>query len=249
MARTLLDEQLYQIRAKINHLGKLVETALGEVLQAISSDNPQLCEQIVASDQTIDGVRSEVDHLAFQALMLQQPLGGSDLRFLSSCPLILSNLERAGDNATGAAKVLLQLSPLRAGAVILPIQPSRSAEPVGEASIITGLVELGEEARRMLQGTMRAFEQNDAQAARKIWQEDDLVDVRYHLVRHDLITMLSDAYAIPALQQDPRSMRRTSYWLWIAHDLERLGDHCTNICERIVYFLEGEKTISPSEDS
>ena len=240
MTRTLLDTRLHLIRAKINYLGSLVETALGQVLQVVQSDNPQLCEQIVASDEMIDSVRYEVDHLAFGVLTLQQPLAGLDLRFLSSCPPIVNNLERAGDNDTGAAKVLLQMSPLRVGVVSQPIQPTPQTDPVAEASILSGLVALGEEARRLLQKTMRAFEQNDAQAARTIWQEDDVVDGRYHLVRQDLMTMLSMAYAIPALQQDPLSMQRMSYWLWIAHDFDRLGDHCTNICERIVYFLEGE---------
>jgi len=73
--------------------------------------------------------------------------------------------------------------------------------------------------------------------------------VRYHLVRHDLMTMLTDIHAIPALQQDSLSMQRMTYWLWIAHNLERIGDHCTNICERIVFLLEGEATIRLTEEA
>jgi phosphate transport system protein len=60
--------------------------------------------------------------------------------------------------------------------------------------------------------------------------------------------MLTAAHAIPAMQQDTRIMQRMTYWLWIAHNLERVGDHCTNVCERIVFVLEGEATIEPIQE-
>ncbi len=167
------------------------------------------------------------------------------------------DLERMGDNAAGIAKLLVRMAPLHAAGMsqVQIASPGTAAgdrkrpldRAVTEASIVSGIADLGQEARRVLQGAMDAFEQNDAQAARVIWQEDDVVDVRYHLVRHDLMTMLTDIHAIPALQQDALIMQRMTYWLWIAHNLERIGDHCTNICERIVFFLEGEGTIRPTE--
>ena len=61
------------------------------------------------------------------------------------------------------------------------------------------------------------------------------------------MTLLTAIHAIPALQQDERILQRMTYWLWIAHKLERVGDHCTNMCERIVFFLEGDGTIQPEE--
>ncbi|HYX48331.1 MAG TPA: PhoU domain-containing protein, partial [Ktedonobacteraceae bacterium] len=73
------------------------------------------------------------------------------------------------------------------------------------------------------------------------------VDVRYHLVRHDLMTMLEGARAIPALQNDSRILQRATYMLWIAHKLERIGDHCTNVCERIVFIIEGETSMKTSQ--
>lgn len=209
--------------------------------------------QVIEGDRIIDDMRSEVERLAFQSLTLQQPLAGHDLRFLSSSPSIVGDLERIGDNAAGIAKLLLLMAPLRTeGKSPLPSDSSPSTEKghvVTEASILSGIIDLGREAHRVLQGTMQAFAQNDAQAARTIWQEDDVVDVRYHLVRHDLMTMLTAIHAIPALQQDSRIMQRMTYWLWIAHNLERVGDHCTNICERMVFVLEGEGTIEPPAEA
>jgi phosphate transport system protein len=119
---------------------------------------------------------------------------------------------------------------------------------ITEASIMRGMLELGREARRVLQGTMDAFAKSDAKAARYIWEEDDVVDVRYHMVRHDLMEMLEGARAIPALQIDSRILQRLTYMLWIAHKLERVGDHCSNICERIVFIVEGETSIKPSQE-
>jgi len=223
--------------------------ALEQAIQSVQNGDQVLCGLVIASDGTIDEVRSEVERLAFQSLTLQQPLAGHDLRFLSSALSITGDLERMGDNAAGIARLLVRMAPLHAAGM----SQARDQKPpldrvMTEASIVSGIVDLGQEARRVLLGAMGAFEQSDAHAARFIWQEDDVVDVRYHLVRHDLMTMLTDIHAIPALQQDSRIMQRMTYWLWIAHNLERIGDHCTNICERLVFILEGDATIKPTDD-
>ena len=119
---------------------------------------------------------------------------------------------------------------------------------ITEASILRGILDLGQEARRVFQGTMEAFAHRDAKAAKYIWEEDDVVDVRYHLVRHDLMAMLAGARAIPALQNDAHILQRATYLLWIAHKLERVADHSGNICERIVFILEGETSIKRSQE-
>ena len=162
-----------------------------------------------------------------------------------------------GDNAAGIAKLLLCMTLHRAtGAKRVQVDPPVVAngdqkrfvdQTTTEDSIVCQIFDLGWEACRVLRETMRVFEQNNVQVARKIWQEDDVVDIRYHLVRHDLTTILTGTHAIVALQQDSLILQRMTYWLWIAHNLERIGVHCTNICERIVYVLEGDQTIKPTE--
>jgi len=119
---------------------------------------------------------------------------------------------------------------------------------ITEASIMRGILELGSEARRILQGTMDAFARRDVEAAKRIWEEDDVVDVRYHLVRHDLMALMTGARAIPALQSDALILQRVTYLLWIAHKLERVADHGSNICERIVFILEGEPRIIRTQE-
>jgi phosphate transport system protein len=249
VTRTALDTQMHEIRTRIIRLGTLVEMALEQAIQSVQNGDQVLCRLVIASDGTIDEVRSEVERLAFQSLTLQQPLAGHDLRFLSSAPSIAGDLERMGDNAEGIAKLLVRMAPLHAAGLVARDQKRPLDRVMTEASIMSGIVDLGQEARRVLLGAMSAIEQSDAHAARFIWQEDDVIDVRYHLVRHDLMTMLTDIHAIPALQQDSRIMQRMTYWLWIAHNLERIGDHCTNICERLVFILEGDATIKPTDDN
>jgi phosphate transport system protein len=254
MARTILDAQLHKICTETIKLGTLVVTALDLALQALQSKDLALYSQVIESDNAIDTLRFEVERLAFRSLTLQQPLGGRDLRFLSSIPAIVADLERIGDNAAGITKLLLLMAPLQVPSTnrvqSRPAdgdQKSLLGDNITEDSIVSKLLGLGQEACRVLRGTMYAFGQSDARAAREIWREDDVVDVCYHLARHDLMTMLTSVHAIPALQQDSFILQRMTYWLWIAHKLERVGDHCTNICERTVFFLEGVTVIQPIE--
>src|SRR5207245_5449478 len=149
----------------------------------------------------------------------------------------------------GIAQIILRMTPLQSDArpevkVKDDTQvSSTNGVEISEATILRGILDLGAEARRVLQGTMDAFARRDVDAARSIWEEDDVVDVRYHLVRHDLMTMLAGAHAIPALQNDALILQRATYLLWIPHKLERVGDHASNICERVIFIIEGEANI------
>jgi phosphate transport system protein len=252
MTRTVLDRELHDLNAQIIQLGSLVDDALGKVLDALETGDVAMSGMVIEGDAIIDSLRAAIEEHTIRLLTLQQPLGGRDLRYLTSVLSIVSDLERAGDGAAGIAQNILRMAPLRSS--VVPIKMTANVSSVGEngqiteASIMRSMLELGREARRVLQGTMDAFAKSDAKAARYIWEEDDVVDVRYHLVRHDLMAMLEGARAIPALQNDSRILQRLTYMLWIAHKLERVGDHCSNICERIVFIVEGETNITPSRE-
>lgn len=260
MSRTILDTELERLNTQITRLGSLVETALRQALDAVKTNDLATCGLIVASDDAIDELRSEIEQHAFRLLTLQQPLGGRDLRYLTSAVSIVGDLERAGDGAAGIARMLIRMSSLQGQALTESeeMQAKRAAEALRsksvlsadktftEASVTAGLLELGKEALDLLRRTMASFAQSDVEAARKIWEEDDIVDVRYHMVRHDLLAMLEGVHAIPALQQDNLVLQRITYLLWMAHKLERIGDHCTNICERIVFICEGVTKMPPA---
>ncbi len=238
MTRTVLDRELHDLNAQIIQLGSLVDDALGKALDALETGDVAMSGMVIEGDAIIDSLRAAIEEHTIRLLTLQQPLGGRDLRYLTSVLSIVSDLERAGDGAAGIAQNILRMAPLRSNAAQVKITTSVSSVgengQITEASIMRGMLELGREARRVLQGTMDAFANSDAKAARYIWEEDDVVDVRYH--------------TIPALQIDSRILQRLTYMLWIAHKLERVGDHCSNICERIVFIVEGETNITPSRE-
>jgi len=252
MTRVVLDKELQELDTQIVHLGSLVDEALGLALEALESGDLAKAGMVIEGDTIIDSLRAAIEEHTIRLLTLQQPLGGRDLRLLTSTLSIAGDLERTGDGAAGIAQIILRMSPLRSNVSQVEIEdstPISSSEDgqITEASILSSMLELGREARRVLQGTMEAFANRDAKAARYIWEEDDVVDVRYHLVRHDLMAMLEGARAIPALQNDSRILQRATYLLWIAHKLERIADHCTNVCERILFIVEGESSMKRSQ--
>ncbi len=254
MTRTVLDAELSALNTQIVRLGNLVDDALGKSLEALETGDLAQSGLVIEADTVIDSLRAAIEEHTIRLLTLQQPLAGRDLRYLTSALAIAGDLERTGDGAEGIAQITLRMTPLRApttagnGAEQVTVEMNGDSQ-VSEASIMRGLLELGRQARRVLQGTMKAFETLDARAARFIWEEDDVVDVCYHLVRHDLMNMMSGAHAIPALRNDSYILQRATYLLWIAHKLERVADHSSNICERIVFIVEGETSIKRAEEA
>src|SRR5713226_6359118 len=251
MTRTVLDKELYELDAQIIKLGSLVDDALAKALEALESGDLAKSGLVIEADAIIDSLRAAVEEHTIRLLTLPQPLGGRDLRYLTSALSIAGDLERTGDGAAGIAQIILRMTPLHSDTGMqVKVEDTRvgasgDGVEITEAAILRGILDLGAEARRVLQGSMEAFAHRDVKAASYIWEEDDVVDVRYHLVRHD---MMAGARAIPALQNDSLILQRATYLLWIAHKLERVADHSGNICERIVFIVEGETNIKHSED-
>ena len=253
MTRKILDKELQVLDDQIIQLGSMVDNALETALRALETGDLAQAGKAIEADTLIDSLRVAIEEHTIRLLTLQQPLGGRDLRYLTSALSIASDLERMGDGAEGIAQILLRMAPLRTNTAEVQVQRSLADAielnstggdgQVTEASILRGILDLGQEARHVLQGTMKAFADRDANAARSIWDEDDVVDVRYQQVRHDLMAMLAGARAIPALQHDTFILQRATYLLWIAHKLERVGDHATNICECILFIVGGETSI------
>ena len=92
---------------------------------------------------------------------------------------------------------------------------------------------------------MKAFAGRDTEAARRLWEQDKMVDRGSYELRRDLMALLEGVEALPAGQHDHHIVERATCLLWSAHELERAGDHCTNICERIVFIVQGETDIEP----
>src|SRR5436305_14629022 len=159
MARTLLDKELYELDRQIIQLGTLVDDALSKALEALETGDLAKSGLVIEADAAIDSLRTTVEEHTIRLLTLQQPLGGRDLRYLTSALSIAGDLERTGDGAAGIAQIILRMTPLRSGA----LNPIRVADTsvgqagdnieITEASILRGILDLGQEARRVFQGT------------------------------------------------------------------------------------------------
>jgi phosphate transport system protein len=253
MTRTLLDKELQDLDAQMMRLSSLVDTALAQALEALETGDQEKAGMVVVSDTSIDNLNLAIEEHTFRVLSLQQPLAGRDLRYLTALVPMAIDLERIGDEAESIAQHVLRMLPLRP--VGIPQTGTAGQQEQGEdslteaedmddqlpeASILQGILGLGKEVRSMLQWTMRAFSDRNAEAARTIWEQDKVVDKDNYAVRRDAMAMLEIAHPIPPLQSDPHLMQRVTYLLWIAYQLGRAADHCTNICERIVFIVEGE---------
>jgi phosphate transport system protein len=211
MTRTAFDHQLSDVQEDMLIMAGLVQTAVGRGIDALKNGNLELARQIVADDADIDRKRYEIEEKCLELIATQQPLAG-DLRTIVSVLQISVDLERMGDHAEGIAKIAIMLADEP------PLKPYIDIPRMAEA------------ATEMLMSGIEAFKQRDSQLARKVCDQDDVVDQLYEQVYHELIADMI---------KDPRSIQRATYLTWVAHNLERIADRATNICERVVYLVEG----------
>ena len=189
----------------------MVETAIERGIEALKTRNVNLAHQIIEDDLKINRKRYETEDKCLELIATQQPLA-SDLRTIASVLHITVDLERMGDHAEGIAKIALMLADEP------PLKPYIDIPRMAQVGI------------DMLMGSMEAFKDRDPERARAICNQDDEVDALYEQVYRELLTFMIN---------DPRTIQRATYLIWAAHNLERIADRVTNICERVVYLVEG----------
>src|SRR5712692_5429823 len=130
MARTILDKELQELNNQIIKLGALVDDALGTALEALETGDLAKSGMVIEADAIIDSLRAAIEEHTIRLLTLQQPLGGRDLRFLTSALSIAGDLERTGDGAAGIAQIILRMAPLRSNTAQVKIgrSPSETVE-------------------------------------------------------------------------------------------------------------------------
>jgi len=193
----------------LRQLGGLVLHALEEALTALERGDLALADRVVRDDLKVNRLRYELEEGITEEL---SSATGKDVRPLVGALYVLAELERMGDHAEGIAKVALMLGP-------------------GPTLAMPGVVhELGRRTLSMVQRTLGALERQDANMARAICLEDDDIDALYDRAYQELIsTMVADSSHIT----------EATYMLWITHNLERIADRATNVCERVVYLATG----------
>jgi phosphate transport system protein len=244
MARESASQELRRLVENIIQLGTLVEHALQQALTVLQTYDEEMAKQLLINDHAIDRLRNTVEEQAMHLLSSSHAIVERDRRLLVATFSIARDLERIGDGAAGMAQNILQLPFEEGKEPSFNQQLLDAAGYISEVLIVQELFQLGEEALRILQETMKALARLDVVTARYLCQEDDVVDVRYHMVRHNLMSAFRGTPALTAIQQDSKMLQRMTYFLWMAHKLERVSDHCSNICERILFIEEGKVAIT-----
>lgn len=209
--RQALESALDQAEQGTEELGRMVVEAVRRAMTALPAHDRALAERVIRNDAAINARRYAIEEEAVGTIATQEPVA-RDLRLLVAVLNVIVDLERIGDHAHGIAKIVLRL---RQPVLKLPSDLSRMAET----------------ATSMVEGALAAFVARDVEAARRIAARDDEVDTLMERVYADLIA---------SMVRHPSSVDRATYLVWVAHDLERIADRATNICERVVYLVTGD---------
>ena len=222
MARETLDRKIRHLLDEILVLDSLVETGLIESVEALKKRDLELARRVYAGDSQINARRFELEKDIIITIATTPPVMAGDLRLIASILEGVGELERIGDYAKGIARITLRMG---------------NQPPVKPLIDIPRMVEISVD---MLHRAVTAFVNQDAETARQIPQEDDQVDDLYNQIYRELVAIMLS---------DPTTIDRANYLMWVAHNLERVADRVTNICERTVYTATGQlMEFTPSDD-
>ena len=210
--RAVFHKRLREIQDDVLAMGSMVGKALSRSVESLKERDVETAHAIIGEDQTVNGKRFEIEEKCVELIATQQPMAG-DLRIIVAILNITTEIERIGDYAAGIARITIQIGDEP------PLKPLIDIPRMAETTV------------DMLRRSLRAFIDRDAESARKISSEDDMVDNLYDQVFRELLTFMAE---------DPKTRRRATRLMWTAHNLERAADRVTNICERVVFVVTGK---------
>jgi phosphate transport system protein len=211
MARIDFEKHLNEIQEDMLVLAGMVERAIGRSIDALKNRDTELARVVIVEDLDINRKRYETEEKCLELLAMQQPMA-RDLRTIVAVLHVIIDLERMGDHAEGIAKIAIMLADEP------PLKPYIDIPRMAETAV------------RMLKASIEAFKLRDVEMARRVCDMDDEVDALYDQVYRELLVYMLN---------DPKTIERATHITWIAHNLERIADRVTNICERVVYMVQG----------
>ncbi|HJX39425.1 MAG TPA: phosphate signaling complex protein PhoU [Anaerolineae bacterium] len=212
MTRETFDEQLKALEQSILDMGRLVDAAIDLSVDALAKRDIDLSGRVIRDDEIINQAQQDIEERCLVLIATQQPLA-SDLRVIFAIAHIATELERMADHAKGIGQIGVMMGPRE------PLKP------------LVDIPRMASKARWLLEKELEAFVNRDVELARSLGAEDDEVDRLYDQVFRELLVFMMD---------DPRTITRATYLLWVAHNLERIADRATNIGERVVFLVRGE---------
>ena len=211
------EDELNTLTAECARMGGLAEAQVADSLDAIVRRDPELALRVIGLDEKLDVLEADIERKAIRLIALRQPMA-NDLRRTVAAMKIATNLERCGDLAKNIAKrtmILVEAEPMT------PL--TRSIERMGR--LVLG----------RLKQVLDAYTGSNDQLAISVWESDDEVDEHYNSLFRELLTYMMG---------DPRTITACAHMLFVAKNLERIGDHATNIAEIIHYEITGEEMIN-----
>ena len=205
------DEDIERLRALISQMGGLAEHSIQEAMRCLMQRDLDGALRVVEDDQKLDALEIETERRAVQLIALRAPMAG-DLRDVVAALKISSVVERIGDYAKNIAKRVPQL------------------ESVGKIEPLSLLPEMARIATQMVHDVLNAFVERDAQAALRVCERDNAVDDFYDSIFRTLLTHM---------MENPHNIGQSAHLLFVAKNIERVGDHATNIAEMVYYAATG----------
>jgi phosphate transport system protein len=212
------EEELNKLSAECARMGGLTEAQVADALTAVVKRNQDLATNVVTRDDKLDVAEREIERRAIRLIALRQPMA-DDLRRTVAAMKIANNLERCGDLAKNIAKrtlAIIEADPMT--------QLTRSIDRMGKL-VLTRLT-----------AVLDAYARQDLERALAVWSQDEDVDEHYNSLFRELLTYMMG---------DPRTITACAHLLFVAKNLERIGDHATNIAEIVHYQITGEDMIAP----
>jgi len=207
------EQELKTLDAKIAHMGGLCEQLLAQAGEALEKNDPALAEDVISRDKNIDQIEADIEELSVQMIARRQPVA-LDLRQIITAIRIASDLERIGDLGKNISKRTLAIAGEQ--------QPKRA---------MLGLKHMSLQALQQLKDVLDAYAARDAAKAKQVWSSDYEIDAMYNSLFRELLTYM---------MEDPRSITLCTHLLFGAKNIERIGDHVTNIAEMTYFMVSGE---------
>lgn len=214
MTRDAFHQELREIEESVIQMATLVESSITRAMQALTQRDTILAEEVRAGDAAVNELQRSIRNRCISVIARQAPVA-RDLRELTTVELVINELERMGDHAVGIAKQVLRV---------------REYEPM-TSSTAGDLNELAKLVRDQVRAGIEAFVNVNMQQARDICLKDDEIDLQYKSIFGELLDHMT---------KDPTLVPMATSLLFVAHDLERIGDRVTNICEDVIYMVTGE---------
>lgn len=206
------DEELDRISNSILHLGGFIEEQLARAINSLVRRDSTLADAVVADDRKADAMEEDINNQVMRILALRQPMA-VDLRLITAALKLSSDLERIGDYAANVAKRAHALNQFE------PVKP------------VFAVPRMAQTVQTMIKDVIDAFVERDADRAMIVWRRDEEVDEMYNSLLRELLTYM---------MEDPRHITPCTHLLFVAKNIERVGDHATNMAETINFLVHGK---------